>query len=106
MANFGQFTKHVEAMHTTLVPHEVEPHISDMVTMLSKSTWSWGTSPVGSVNVIAGTLVAAATGMAGAIGSGNLSFADVTDREDLQIAVAALRGAADVFDAIVKAGRQ
>lgn len=106
ITSFGPFAAQVVAMHDSVEPYPMAPHVSRKVLGLSAATGSWGTSPVESVNVIAGTLVAAATGMAGAVGSGNLDIFALHDREDLQGAVLAMRGAADVFEAMIKAGRQ
>ncbi len=105
MNTFGPFAPQVEAMHNQLADYPVQPRISGRVLQLSLSTASWGTSPVESVNVIAGTLVASATGMAKTFGS-QISIHDCFDREDLQGAIIAMRGAADVFEAMLKAGRQ
>lgn len=106
ITSFGPFAPQVVAMHDAVEACSVSPLVTVMVTSLSKSTFGWGTTPVESVNVIAGTLMASATGIAGALGSGNLHLYEISDREDLQAAILAMRGAADVFEAILKAGRQ
>lgn len=106
ISSFGPFAAQVVAMHDGLEGFPVPQRISRMVLNLSVASADWGVSPVESVNVIAGTLVASATGMAGAVGSGNLDLHSMNDREDLQAAILAMRGAADVFEAMLKAGRQ
>lgn len=105
MSEFGQFSPQVSAMQEALAGDPLPRSITNLVRKISVGAAQWGPSPVGCVNVVAGVLVAAAVGMAGAIGGGGLSITDVDDRDDLRTAVIALRTSADVLEAIVKAGQ-
>lgn len=106
MSRFGQFGPQLDAMHEALADLPLDETVSELVTTLSHVSFAWPVSPVGAVNVLAGTLVAAATGMATAVGDGNLNIFEIDDREHLATAVESLRRSADVFEAMIKAGRQ
>lgn len=80
------------------------PEVAAMVEGLSFSAHQWGVSPVEGVVIVAGTLTSAARGMACAL-DGDLHIAEITDREALNMVIAGLRGAADIFEAMLKAGR-
>lgn len=106
MTRFGLFESEVAAMQQALSGEPLDEVVTDLVHQLSRSAFSWPTSPVGAVNVLAGTIVASAIGMAGAASEDGFSIFNITDREDLSVAVESLRRSADVFEAMIKAGRQ
>lgn len=104
MSQFGQFQLQIDAMQEALQFDPLDQAVTDLVVQIAGDAFTWPVSPVGAVNVLAGSLVSAAVGMAGAVGSGNLSIFEIADREDLRVAVVSLRQSADVFEALLKAG--
>ena len=88
-----------------IAPFPPDRVIDGRILELTRLMLAGGGSPVDGVRILSGTVFKSSIGLAGVVNEG-LPITDLYDRENLREAIVALRGAADIFEALVTMGRQ
>lgn len=99
-------TTAIESAEQTLAPFEYSDLMRRRVMELTELMIGGGLSPCVCAVILARTCVAASAGMVFAIEAGSLHPTEIVDRENLRHVSAALRTAADLYDAVLRVGAQ